>query len=193
MNTLLNPQALLIISRSAAPSQLHNPLTVSASLKRKSCSNAYDNDSDTENKPQTSSNFSYTANASAWKKLSENCQKKKNKKHDNYDASEFKSVFRKPLESKQQLAITGPASSSAGGGVWDAISMSQKAHEEFMRKLINPAFKIPLPNYVSTSSRSLGIKRQGTRQPLYDLDAENALILYAPPVLSATELLNVDK
>lgn len=124
--------------------------------------------------------------------MSENCQKKKNKKHDNYDSKQFQSTFRKPLEAmnnNKKLAITAGPSANGDG----ALSASQKAHEAFVKRLLNPAFKIPLPNYVSTNTRSLGIKRQGTRQPLYDLDCENALFLYEPPVISATELLTVDK
>lgn len=172
--------------RSAAPSQ--SSITPSTALKRKSCGDALssnnDNDENRENK------FSYTANASAWKKLSENCAKKKNKKHDNYDSKDFRSGFRKPLEST--LNKKNEATSSNTNNV-SATSSSGSAHEAFLKNLKNPAFKIPLPNYISTSTRSLGVKRQGTRQPLYDLDSENVLILYEPPFLSPTELLTVDK
>ncbi len=53
---------------------------------------------------------------------------------------------------------------------------------------------MPVPNYqASLAIRSLGTRRQGTRQPLHDPDQENALILYAPVELSAHELLKVDK
>lgn len=42
-------------------------------------------------------------------------------------------------------------------------------------------------------NRALGLRRQGTRQPLHDPDEENALVLYAPPILSAHELMKVDQ
>lgn len=38
----------------------------------------------------------------------------------------------------------------------------------------------------------LGIRRQGTRQPLHDPFEEEALILYSPPELSAHEQLKAD-
>lgn len=60
--------------------------------------------------------------------------------------------------------------------------------------MLSKPFKIPIPNYQgSLLSRALGIRRQGTRQPLHDPEAENALILYAPVELSAHELMKVDK
>lgn len=66
--------------------------------------------------------------------------------------------------------------------------------EEFIKSLNNKPFKIPIPNYQASSSyKSLGTRRQGTRQPLHDPDAENAVILYSPPELSAQELLKVDQ
>jgi DNA repair and recombination RAD54-like protein len=60
--------------------------------------------------------------------------------------------------------------------------------------LIAKPFKIPIPNYQGSGyNRALGIRRQGTRQPLHDPEAENALILYTPQELTAHELLKVDK
>jgi hypothetical protein len=42
------------------------------------------------------------------------------------------------------------------------------------------------------ASRALGIRRQGSRQPLHDPSEEDALILYSPPELSAHEQLKAD-
>ena len=39
------------------------------------------------------------------------------------------------------------------------------------------------------ASRALGIRRQGSRQPLHDPYEEGALVLYAPPERSAHDLL----
>lgn len=69
-------------------------------------------------------------------------------------------------------------------------SSSQSSHDAFLKNLGNPRFKMPVPNYVSTF---FGVKRQGNRQPVYDLDSENVLIVYSPPILSATDLLQADK
>lgn len=66
--------------------------------------------------------------------------------------------------------------------------------EDFVKSLINRPFKIPIPNYQSSSLyKTLGARRQGSRIPLHDPDEENALILYAPPELSAHDLMKVDK
>ena len=44
----------------------------------------------------------------------------------------------------------------------------------------------------STYSRGLGIKRKGPRRALHDPYAEDALVLYSPPELTAHEKLTVD-
>lgn len=41
--------------------------------------------------------------------------------------------------------------------------------------------------------RALGVRRQGTRQPLHDPEEEGALVLYAPTELSAHELMKTDQ
>ena len=71
------------------------------------------------------SKLSYTANASAWKKLSENCQKKKSKQHDNYDSSKFVSQYRKPLDAKNENESKKTAATSANTA---ELSNSQKSH-----------------------------------------------------------------
>ncbi|XP_055996293.1 DNA repair and recombination protein RAD54-like [Ostrea edulis] len=68
-----------------------------------------------------------------------------------------------------------------------------KDHEEFIRKILSKPFKIPIPNYKGPlAGRALGIRRQGSRQPLHDPNEEDALILYSPPELSAHEQLKAD-
>lgn len=51
-------------------------------------------------------------------------------------------------------------------------------------------------NEIPTGSlgiRALGLKRAGVRRPLHDPFAEDALILYEPPALSAHDLIKADK
>jgi hypothetical protein len=43
-----------------------------------------------------------------------------------------------------------------------------------------------------TLSKALGVRRQGSRQPLHDPYEEGALVLYTPPELSAHDQLKVD-
>ena len=53
---------------------------------------------------------------------------------------------------------------------------------------------MPIKNYVpgiGVSGRSLGVKRQGARQPLHDPEEENALVLYDPPELTEHDKLKV--
>jgi DNA repair and recombination RAD54-like protein len=67
-------------------------------------------------------------------------------------------------------------------------------HELIIRKLLNKPFKIPIPNYQPlNNSRSLGLKRDGARQPLHDPFGENALVLFVPPENSEQEKLKLDQ
>ncbi|XP_049938338.1 DNA repair and recombination protein RAD54-like [Schistocerca serialis cubense] len=67
------------------------------------------------------------------------------------------------------------------------------AHESLIRKLLSKPFKIPIPNYQGSSlSRALGVGRPKCRRPLHDPLEPNALVLYAPPELSAHEKLKTD-
>lgn len=66
-------------------------------------------------------------------------------------------------------------------------------HENLIRKILSKPFKIPIPNYKGqTLNRALGIKRQGSRQPLHDPFEEGALVLYSPPELTAHDQLKID-
>ncbi len=139
-------------------------------------------------------NFDKNKSANEWAKLKEKCKKSKSSLHENYDASQFISPFRKPLINVSNGSAQSTASSSTSSTNDSSLNASSKSHEDFIKSLTNKPFKIPIPNYQASSSfRSLGTRRQGTRQPLHDPEQENALILWSPPEISATELLKVDK
>ncbi|XP_071508468.1 DNA repair and recombination protein RAD54-like [Diadema antillarum] len=76
-----------------------------------------------------------------------------------------------------------------------ANSTRMNDHEALIKKILSKPFKVPIPNYKGTSfgQRGLGIRRQGIRQPLHDPTEEGALVLFAPPELSAHEKLSLDK
>lgn len=91
-----------------------------------------------------------------------------------YSQQEHMSPYRQPL------AIIKP----------ENISLS---HEELIKKILSKPFKVPLPNYQGlVFNRALGVRRQGARQPLHDPFEEGALVLYAPPELSAHEQMKTD-
>ncbi|KAK3091297.1 hypothetical protein FSP39_018741 [Pinctada imbricata] len=73
-------------------------------------------------------------------------------------------------------------------------NITNSSHEAFIKKILSKPFKVPIPNYKGSAfaSRVLGIRRQGSRQPLHDPCEEGALILYSPPELSAHEQLKID-
>ncbi|XP_008336673.1 DNA repair and recombination protein RAD54-like [Cynoglossus semilaevis] len=67
-------------------------------------------------------------------------------------------------------------------------------HEAFIRSILSKPFKIPIPNYTgSLGIRALGLKRAGVRKALHDPFAEDALVLYEPPTLSAHDLIKAEK
>uniref|UniRef100_A0A8C5D3V1 DNA repair and recombination protein RAD54-like n=1 Tax=Gouania willdenowi TaxID=441366 RepID=A0A8C5D3V1_GOUWI len=67
-------------------------------------------------------------------------------------------------------------------------------HEAFIRAIRSKPFKIPIPNYSgSLGIRALGLKRAGVRKSLHDPFAEDALVLYEPPALSAHEQIKAEK
>ncbi|XP_042368806.1 DNA repair and recombination protein RAD54-like isoform X2 [Plectropomus leopardus] len=72
--------------------------------------------------------------------------------------------------------------------------MDGDKHEAFIRSILSKPFKIPIPNYTgSLGIRALGLKRAGVRKALHDHLAEDALVLYEPPTLSAHDLIKADK
>uniref|UniRef100_A0A8D3CWD0 DNA repair and recombination protein RAD54-like n=1 Tax=Scophthalmus maximus TaxID=52904 RepID=A0A8D3CWD0_SCOMX len=67
-------------------------------------------------------------------------------------------------------------------------------HEAFIRSILSKPFKIPIPNYTGPLGiRALGLKRAGVRKALHDPFAEDALVLYEPPTLSAHDLIKAEK
>eukprot|EP00066_Takifugu_rubripes_P023463 XP_011612729.1 PREDICTED: DNA repair and recombination protein RAD54-like isoform X1 [Takifugu rubripes] len=67
-------------------------------------------------------------------------------------------------------------------------------HEAFIRSILSKPFKVPIPNYTGAlGARALGLKRAGVRKALHDPFADDALVLYEPPTLSAHELIKADK
>ncbi|XP_017293211.1 DNA repair and recombination protein RAD54-like [Kryptolebias marmoratus] len=77
--------------------------------------------------------------------------------------------------------------------IWPAAVDANK-HEAFIQHILSKPFKIPIPNYTgSLGGRALGLKRAGVRRSLHDPFAEDALVLYEPPILSAHELIKADK
>ncbi|KAG7228904.1 hypothetical protein INR49_008682 [Caranx melampygus] len=72
--------------------------------------------------------------------------------------------------------------------------MDGDKHEAFIRSILSRPFKIPIPNYTgSLGIRALGLKRAGVRKALHDPFAEDALVLFEPPTLSAHDLIKADK
>ncbi|XP_071117638.1 DNA repair and recombination protein RAD54-like [Haliotis cracherodii] len=90
---------------------------------------------------------------------------------------QFQSPYRQPLTN-----IVNSPSFSDGS-----------SHEALIKNILSKPFKIPIPNYQgASSSRALGVRRQGARQPLHDPYEEGSLILYTPPELSAHDQLKAD-
>ncbi|KAM4549394.1 DNA repair and recombination protein RAD54-like [Odontesthes bonariensis] len=72
--------------------------------------------------------------------------------------------------------------------------MQGDQHEAFIRSILSKPFKIPIANYAgSLGIRALGLKRAGVRKALHDPFAEDALVLYEPPTLSAHDLIKAEK
>lgn len=63
-------------------------------------------------------------------------------------------------------------------------------HEAMIARLLSRPFTIPLPGY-SLSGRVLGMARSRMRVAMFDPYAENAVVLYTPPPLSAHEMMNM--
>ncbi|XP_076582871.1 DNA repair and recombination protein RAD54-like [Chaetodon auriga] len=106
------------------------------------------------------------------------CRTEKRQKSDNEMRGIHISPFRKPLKhlNNRPACVDG------------------NKHEEFIRSILSKPFKIPIPNYTgSLGIRALGLKRAGARKALHDPFAEDALVLYEPPALSAHDLIKADK
>jgi len=96
-----------------------------------------------------------------------------------YCPTEHLSPFRQQFTSIRSAIVLGEAGAAS-------------SHEELIKKILSRPFKVPIPNYQGGLSRALGCRRQGTRQPLHDPYGEGALVLYAPPELSAHEQMKTD-
>uniref|UniRef100_A0A3Q1FR95 RAD54 like n=1 Tax=Acanthochromis polyacanthus TaxID=80966 RepID=A0A3Q1FR95_9TELE len=106
------------------------------------------------------------------------CGSDKRRRRDNEMRESHISPFRKPLTQLNNR----PA------------CMDGDKHEAFIRSILSKPFKIPIPNYTgSLGIRALGLKRAGVRKALHDPFAEDALVLYDPPTLSAHDLIKADK
>uniref|UniRef100_A0A665T022 RAD54 like n=1 Tax=Echeneis naucrates TaxID=173247 RepID=A0A665T022_ECHNA len=113
-----------------------------------------------------------------WSKWINHFSQDKRTKGDGADRENHISPFRKP----QTQLHNRPA------------SMDGDKHEAFIRSILSKPFKIPIPNYTgSLGIRVLGLKRAGVRKALHDPYAEDALVLYDPPTLSAHDLIKADK
>uniref|UniRef100_A0A8C5D6R0 RAD54 like n=1 Tax=Gouania willdenowi TaxID=441366 RepID=A0A8C5D6R0_GOUWI len=104
--------------------------------------------------------------------------RKKRRKSENELQESHISQFRKPLTPTNNR----PACSDGD------------KHEAFIRAILSKPFKIPIPNYSgSLGIKALGLKRAGVRKSLHDPFAEDALVLYEPPALSAHEQIKAEK
>ena len=92
-------------------------------------------------------------------------------------------VVRSPLA--PLLLLNSPSSSSSAG-----IAVAD--YERLIQQILSRPFKIPIKNYTGPcGTKSLGYRKNAARRPLHDPEEEGALILWAPPELSATEILSV--
>lgn len=117
------------------------------------------------------------------------------------------------------ISCTGSKLGLATAMMVTSLSLFQQ--EEFIRSILSKPFKVPIQNYTGeaprfllpflplTSSpvtlvtsnrplgslglRALGLKRAGVRRALHDPFADDALVLFEPPVLSSHELIKADK
>ncbi|XP_010784100.1 DNA repair and recombination protein RAD54-like [Notothenia coriiceps] len=106
------------------------------------------------------------------------CNTDKKKKSDNERRESHISPFRKPLTQLNKLPEC----------------LDGDKHEAFIRSILSKPFKIPIQNYTGVLGiRALGLKRAGVRKALHDPFAEDALVLYEPPILSAHDLIKADK
>uniref|UniRef100_A0A3Q3AAG4 RAD54 like n=1 Tax=Kryptolebias marmoratus TaxID=37003 RepID=A0A3Q3AAG4_KRYMA len=105
-----------------------------------------------------------------------------------------------PLQRKSlapsQVAKRKLAGASSKDDDWtpETVTVCHRHLEAFIQHILSKPFKIPIPNYTgSLGGRALGLKRAGVRRSLHDPFAEDALVLYEPPILSAHELIKADK
>jgi len=91
--------------------------------------------------------------------------------------TEFVDPFRKPLESGD-----------------DFVDKAKNEHEAFITMLLSLPFKVPIEGYTGLpTNRALGLRRSGPKVALFDPYAENSLVLYTPPELTAHQKLKVEE
>lgn len=63
--------------------------------------------------------------------------------------------------------------------------------EQRIATILKKKFKVPIPGYTGPTARGgLGVGRLKVRGPLHDPDADGAVVLYAPPKLTAQEAID---
>jgi len=97
----------------------------------------------------------------------------------------------KPATDREAAAESSPETRSPLAD----IPTNNSPHEALIKRLLHKPFKVPIKNYVPCAGhgRSLGVKRQGARQPLHDPAEEGALVLYTPPELSEHDKMTTNK
>ncbi|KAH7697242.1 RAD54 DNA repair protein [Aphelenchoides avenae] len=87
-----------------------------------------------------------------------------------------------------------PACLAVSAKLEAVFSSDQNEHEAIIQRLLAKKFKVPIEGYTGApSSRVLGLKRSGARVALFDPYAEGALVVYAPPELTAHEKMKQDE
>ena len=101
---------------------------------------------------------------------------------DDDDGNESSSpVIRSPLT---PLLLNSPGASSSPSNAAE--------YERLIQKILSRPFKIPIKNYTGpVGTKCLGYRKNGARRPLHDPEEEGALIVWAPPELSASEVLTI--
>ncbi|XP_056130294.1 DNA repair and recombination protein RAD54-like [Lampris incognitus] len=106
------------------------------------------------------------------------CKDSKRRRRHNENREDVISPFRKPL-----VHLANRLS-----------CVDSEKHEAFIRSILSKPFKIPIPNYTGALGiKGLGLKRAVVRRAIHDPFAEDALVLYEPPILSPHDLIKLDK
>ena len=104
-------------------------------------------------------------------------------------ASSSSPAIRSPLSPLVLNSASSSSSPQTGSGV---VVVNAAEYERLIQQILSRPFKIPIKNYAGpVGTKSLGYRKNGARRPLHDPDEEGALILWAPPELSATDALIV--
>ena len=100
---------------------------------------------------------------------------------DDKDSTSSSPAIRSPLT---PLLLNSPSGSMSPNNAAE--------YERLIQKILSRPFKIPIKNYTGpVGTKCLGYRKNGARRPLHDPEEEGALIVWAPPELSASEALTV--